>query len=622
MRPMRHWSRRSLLFALPALALAFVLLVWGSSVLLRGARLDLTQNRQYTLSPGTLRILAKVPEPITLQLFYSEKAAEGEPQFRIFAQRVTELLQEVASKSNGKVTLKIVDPEPFSDAEDKAAEYGITAVPLRTSGDKLYFGLVGSNSTDGESVMPFIQPSKEAFLEYDVARIITTLSNPGKPVLAILSDLPNGPGFDPMSGQVRPAWVMDRQLSEFFDIRRLAPDPKSIGDDVRVLMLIHPKALAPDTQYAIDQFVLRGGHLLAFVDPDAETDPSGANVDPSQPARTRSSDLTALFAAWGVGYDPGKVVLDAQSAMQVQPDPNQPPVRHLGILGLKSAAMNQKDVVTADLETINLASAGALSLRPESTLHLEPLLQSSASSALAPTNTVRAATSDPSVLSRNFKPDGGGPYVLAARLTGTLKTAFPERSGPKHLAASAQPVNVLLVADTDLLSDRMWVQAQDFLGQQILNPFANNADFVYNAVDNLAGDDDLIQVRTRPTSSRPFERIEGVKRAAEVRYQDKARQLQQQLDDLEQKLQGLQPTTANGKAQALSREQQVQLQQYQREKLRTRKELRDVQHQLNADIDAIGARLKKIDILAMPALVLLATVLVALRRRWRRRPGR
>jgi ABC-type uncharacterized transport system involved in gliding motility auxiliary subunit len=619
---MRHWSRRSLLLALPVLALAFFALVWVSSVAFRGARLDLTQNRQYTLSPGTLRILAKVPDPITLQLFYSEKAAGGEPQFRIFAQRVRELLEEVAAKSNGKVVLKVVDPEPFSDAEDKAAEYGLTAVPLRTEGDKLYFGLVGSNSTDGESVMPFIQPSKEAFLEYDVARIITTLSNPGKPVLAILSDLPNGPGYDPATGQVRPAWVMDRQLAEFFELRRLPPDPPSIGDDVSVLMLIHPKALAPDTQYAVDQFVLRGGHLLVFVDPDAESDPAGAAMDPSQPAQSRSSDLPVLFASWGLSYDASKVVLDAASALQVQPDPTKPPLRHLGILGLKAVSMNQKDVVTADLETINLSSAGALSLRQESTLKLEPLLQSSGNSALAGVPAVRAATSDPSVLARDFRPDEGAPYVLAGRLTGRLKTAFPERKGPKHLAASTRPVNVLVVADTDLLTDRMWVQAQDFLGQQILNPFANNADFVYNAVDNLAGDDDLIQVRTRPTSGRPFERIEGVRRAAEVRYQDKARQLQQQLDELEQKLAGLQPTTANGKAQALSREQQAQLQQYQREKLRTRKELREVQHQLNADIEAIGARLKLIDILAVPALVLLATVLVALRRRWRRRPER
>jgi ABC-type uncharacterized transport system involved in gliding motility auxiliary subunit len=365
--------------------------------------------------------------------------------------------------------------------------------------------------------------------------------------------------------------------------------------------------------------VLRGGHLLVFVDPDAESDPAGAAMDPSQPAQSRSSDLPVLFASWGLSYDASKVVLDAASALQVQPDPTKPPLRHLGILGLKAVSMNQKDVVTADLETINLSSAGALSLRQESTLKLEPLLQSSGNSALAGVPAVRAATSDPSVLARDFRPDEGAPYVLAGRLTGRLKTAFPERKGPKHLAASTRPVNVLVVADTDLLTDRMWVQAQDFLGQQILNPFANNADFVYNAVDNLVGNDDLIAVRTRPSANRPFERIDVVRRGAEARYQAKEKQLQQQLDALEQKLAKLQPVTASGQAPALSRAQQAQLLQVQQQKLRIRKELRAVQHQLNADIETIGSRLKLLDILAMPALVVLAALVIAWRRRRQRR---
>jgi ABC-type uncharacterized transport system involved in gliding motility auxiliary subunit len=619
MRPMRHWSRKSMLLALPLLALAFVGLNWLSSSTLRGARLDLTQHRLYTLSPGTLRILQKVPEPITLQLYWSERASEREPQFRVFAQRVRELLEEMAARSNGKVRLQVVDPQPFTDAEDRATEYGLTGVPLGQTGDTLYFGLVGSNSTDGESVMPFIQPSKEAFLEYDLARMITTLSNPGKPVLAVLSALPTGPGYNPMTGEARPAWVMDRQLAEFFDVRRLQANPTSIADDVNVLMVVHPKDPTPETQYAIDQFVLRGGHLLVFVDPDAESDPAGASLDPTEPASSRSSGLPQLFAAWGLEYDPGKVVLDRAHSLKVQPNPAMPPVDNIAMLGLKPDSMNQKDVVTAELETIDLASAGALSLRADAPMKLEPLLQSSANAALADTQAVRAAASDPSVLLQGFKPDGGGPYVLAGRLTGSIKTAFPERSGAQHLAASKRPANILVVADTDLLSDRMWVQAQDFLGQQVLNPFANNADFVYNAVDNLSGDDDLIQVRTRPTSQRPFERIDAVRRAADARYQAKAQELQQELDALEQKLERLQPTTADGKPQALGREQQAELLQVQRDKLRLRKELREVQLQLNADIEKIGTRIKQLDILAVPALVLLAALAIGLRRRWRRR---
>jgi ABC-type uncharacterized transport system involved in gliding motility auxiliary subunit len=615
---MKHVARSVPWLALPLLALAFVAVVALTSYGLRGARLDLTEHHQYTLSPGTLRILERVPEPIKLELFYSEKAAQSQPQFRVFAQRVRELLQEVAARSHGKISLQVVDPEPFSDAEERAAGYGLKGVPLGDSGDSLYFGLVGSNSTDGETAMPFIQPAKEAFLEYDIAKMVSSLSATRKPVLAMLSDLPTGPGIDPLSGQPTPGWVLDRQLAEFFDIRRLQPEPGSIGADVDLLMLVHPKALSADAQYAIDQFVLRGGHLLVFVDPDAESDPAGNVIDPAQPNPSRASDLPILFKAWGLGYDVGKVVLDSQSALQVQPDPNQPPVRHLAILGLHKASMNQGDVITADLETLNLSTVGALSLSPQSTLKLEPLLQSSSSAMLADAATVRAASSDPARLADRFIP-GNQPYVLAGRLTGPLKTAFPERLGAGHLASSVKPVNIVVVADSDLLSDRLWVQAQDFLGQQIVNPFANNADFVYNAVDNLVGNDDLIAVRTRPSANRPFERIDVVRRGAEARYQAKEKQLQQQLDALEQKLAKLQPVTASGQAPALSRAQQAQLLQVQQQKLRIRKELRAVQHQLNADIETIGSRLKLLDILAMPALVVLAALVIAWRRRRQRR---
>jgi len=616
---MKRWARIAPVVALPLLALAFVALVALSAYLLRGARLDLTQHHQYTLSPGTLRILERIPEPIKLELFYSEKSAQEQPQFRIFAQRVIELLEEAVAKSHGKLTLQVVDPEPFSDAEDRATNHGLQRVPLGNSGDVLYFGLVGSNSTDGEAVMPFIQPAKEAFLEYDIAKMVSTLSVDSKPVLALLSGLPIGPGFDPLSGQPTPGWVMDRQLSEFFEIRRLQPGPSSIGEDVNLLMVVHPKDLSADTQYAIDQFVLRGGHLLVFVDPYAESDPAGNILGGSQPNQSLASDLPILFKSWGVAYDPGKVVLDAQNALQVQPDPTRPPVRHPAVLGLHEASMSQSDVITTGLESLNLSTGGTLMLEPASTLKMEALVQSSSATMLLDPESVRAAAADPGVLNNGFKNDGKGPYVLAGRLGGALKTAFPERSGGGHLSASAKPVNIVVVADTDLLSDRLWVQAQDFLGQQVLNPFANNADFVYNAVDNLIGNDDLIEVRTRPTSDRPFERIEVVRRVAEARYQSKEKQLQQQLDELEQKLSRLQPMTADGQTATLSREQQAQLLLFQKQKLQTRKELRDVRRQLNSDIELIGSRVKLINILGMPVLVILAAIFIDWRRRRQRR---
>lgn len=605
-------------YALPLLALAFVLAVALSNLLLRGARIDLTENRQYTLSEGTLRILGKIEQPVKLRFYYSEAAARELPQFRVFATRVDELLQEIVARSKGKVTLQRIDPEPFSPAEDEAAGYGLSGVPFGNGGGKLYFGLVGSSGDDGETTMPFIQPSKEAFLEYDVAKLIASLSDKTPPVLALLSDLPTGPGLD-TSGQPNLGWAIDRQLRELFELRRLQPNPTSIGDDVDLLMLVHPKQLSDDTLYAIDQFVLRGGRLLVFVDPDAESDPAGGLLDPSDMGQGRSSDLSRLFEAWGIEYSPVQVVLDPQFAMLVQPDPSAPPQRHPAILGLNKTAMNQRDVVSADLETVNLASAGFLALRDGSPLKLEALLQSSRKAGTSDSESVRLAAGDPTQLRAQ---PGKDAYVLAARFSGELASAFPERQGGQHLARSRKPANLIVVADTDLLSDRLWVQSQNFLGQQIYNPFANNGDFVFNAVDNLVGNGDLIAVRTRVTASRPFQRVEAIKRNAEQRYQQEERRLQQELADLEEKLDKLQPEQEGGEHRALNAAQQAELQRFQQQKTQTRKALREVQHQLNADIDSLGNRLKIINILAMPTAVLLFAIALSWRRRGQRRQRR
>ena len=604
--------------ALPLVAAAFVALVALSATTLRGVRLDLTEQRVHTLSAGTQRILDRVDEPVRLKLFYSEKAARELPQFRVFAGRVIELLEEFAARSGGHVTLEIVDPEPFSEAEDQAAAHGLQAVPLGNPGDTLYFGLVGTNSTDGETAMPFIQPDKEAFLEYDVAKLIASLSVDEAPVVALLSGLPTGPGLDPVTGQPTMGWMIDQELAKLFELRRLQESPTSIADDVDLLMLVHPKSLGEPTLRAIDQFVLRGGRLLAFVDPDAESDPAGNLLDPVGMAEGRDSDLPELFQAWGIQYDPTKVVLDRRHAMlQSLSGPDAPPIRHYAVLGLHAGTLNQKDVVSAALENLNVSSAGVISVAPGSPLKVEPLVQTSTDVALVDSETVRAAYADPRTLGDEFKPDGKGPYLIAARLTGTLPSAFPGTTTPGFLAKSSQPAQIILVADTDLLSDRLWVEVRSFLGQPIANPFADNGAFVYNAVDNLAGDGDLIEVRTRATSTRPFTRLDGIRRAAEQRFRAEEKQLQDQLATLESRLEQLKPP--GGDAPALTHAQQAELEQFQQQKVATRKALRDVQHQLNADIEAIDARLRLLNIFGIPALLLLVAGAIGLRNHFRRR---
>ncbi len=610
--------RRSIpLVALGLLALGFVALVALSSVLLRGARVDLTDKQLYTLSDGTLKVLASVEEPVQLKLYYSEHATRDLQQFRIYAGRVRELLEEMAARSDGKVTLEVIDPEPFSEAQDQAEAYGLQGVPLGSSGDKLYFGLVGVNTTDGETAMPFIQPDKESFLEYDVAKLISTLAMDALPVVALISGLPTGPSIDP-TGRTIPGWVVDRQISELFELRRLQGEPGSIADDVDLLMVVHPKGLSEETLYAIDQFVMRGGRLLAFVDPDSEADQSGVDpLDPMSKVAPRTSDLPALFAAWGIGFDPTRVVLDSKHALQVQPDPNAAPVRHLAVLGLAKDALNQGDVISAELENLHFSTVGALSLAEGSSLQMDALAQSSGASALASVESVREAVADPDQLRDGFTP-GGQALVLAARFTGPLASAFPGRTGKDHVAQSVAPVNLVVVADTDLLTDRLWVQVTQFMGDPVYTAFANNGDFVYNAVDNLVGNADLIGVRTRAASARPFERVDDLRRGAEERYRSKEQQLQQQIDALEQQLAALQPAGADGQAQALGPRQQAEILRFQDDKLRVRKELREVQHQLNADIEALGVRLKLINIFGM-ALVVLAVTLAVGARRWLRR---
>jgi ABC-type uncharacterized transport system involved in gliding motility auxiliary subunit len=602
------------------LALLFVAAVVLSGTLLRGLRLDLTENRLYTLSDGTRAVVDKLDEPVNLYFFFSDHAAQDMPQLRTYATRVQELLEEIAAVSGGSIRLQVIDPLPFSEEEDLATGFGLQAVPIGTAGGSLFFGLAGTDSTDGQALIPFFQPDKEHFLEYDIAKLIASLSGTDQPVVGVLSKLDIGPGFDPQRGQPTQGWVAYGELGNLFDVRRIEPSATTFDEDLQLLVLVHPKGLSDDTLYAIDQFVLGGGRLLVLVDPHAEMEQAGAGSDPAQAMfDTRSSTLDRLFDAWGVVFDPDQVVLDAQHALQIHPRPEQPPVRHLAVLGFGPEAMNQGDVISAQLDAVNLSTAGHFLLGDATTVVLEPLIQSSEGAALVAADRVRHLP-DPNALFADFNPTGER-YVLAARLTGALRTAFPERSGDGHLDASRQDANVVLIADTDLMSDRLWVQVQQFFGQRVMNAFANNGDFIINAVDNLVGSAELIAVRTRPRSVRPFTRVEQIRRLAEERFRLKEQELQAELAETERQLSELQRGRGDQGSMMLTAEQQAALQRFQQEQIRIRRELRQVRRQLDEDIRALGARLKLLNIVGMPLLLTFAAAGFAWWRSRRRREG-
>ena len=597
--------------ALAVLAVLFVAVILVSNTLFRGARLDLTQNHLYTLSQGTKNILSAIEEPVNLTLYFSDKAAaeSASPDaaaLRNYAPRVREMLAEMAARAGGRLRVTTIDPLPFSEDEDRATTLGLQALPWGQGGANLFLGIVGTNSTNGKSVMPIADPRKETFLEYDVAKMIHELSMAKKPAVGLISGLQMGAGFDAQTRQMRQPWAIQSQLEQLFEVRTLTPAAvKTIDKDISVLVVVQPKNLPDEAQYAIDQFVLRGGHLLVFVDPLAEADDSGADPNNPQAAMLvdRSSDLPKLFKTWGVEFDPKKIVLDREHALQIT-TPQGQPVRHAAILGFTQRDLNPTDITTAQLQSINVSTAGFFQLVKDSKNKLTPLIQTSNDAMTVPSDRVKFL-SDPSQLLVDYKPDGTQPFVVAARLEGKFATAFPERKDAGHLTESQADGEIILVADTDVLSNRLWVQVQPFFGQQVMNAFANNGDFTVNAVDNLGGSSDLISIRGRATSQRPFTTVDDMRRAAEESFRGKERELQQRLSDTEHKLTELQSGKSKENEMILSPEQKAELQKFQDQKVAIRKELRAVRRSLDDRIEALGTRLKLLNIGLMPLLITL-----------------
>ena len=595
--------------------LLIAVLVIGN-VVLRGARIDLTSNRLYTLSEGTRNILADIDEPVNLYLYYSDRATQNIPLLRNYSTRVRELLEEMAAKSGGKLQLTVIDPLPFSEEEDRASALGLQALPVGPGGESVYFGLAGTNSTDGQSIIPFFQPDKEVFLEYDVAKLVHSLVVGKKTVVGVISTLNVAAGFDPATRQMRDGWAFYQELGDLFELRQLNPAATTkIDEEISALLLIHPKGLSEDLVYAIDQFVLRGGRLVAFVDPNAELDDSGNDPENPQAAMfaKRDSDLPQLFKAWGIDYDPGKVVLDAANALPIQGQGGQT-IRHLAILGLGKNSLSSDEVPTAQLESVNFSTTGQFKLADGSTLKLTPFVQSSGDAMLYDAEQLKFQP-DPSQLYENFLATKEH-YVLAGRLEGKLKSAFPDKTDSGHLAESKENAHIVLVADTDVLSDRLWVQIQNFFGQKIMNAFANNGDLIINIVDNLAGSADLIGIRGRATSVRPFATVDAIKRKADQSFRQKEKELQEELAETEQKLNALQQGKSAESATILTSEQQAELARFRDDKVRIRKDLRKVRRQLDADIESLGTRMKLLNIGLVPVLLTIGALFMLW---WRRR---
>lgn len=588
----------SVLGRLVLIVVIFFFFALFNNAFFSGFRLDLTENNLYTLSEGSKDIISKIEQPIDLYFFFSEEVSRDLTGLRTYAKQVDTLLTEYELISNGMIKLHRVDPAPFSEEEDQAAAFDLQSVPVNNLGETLYFGLAGTNAGGSQLIIPFFQPDKETFLEYEISKLLQGLMQDEKPLIGLLSSITVREDMNMQTFQSVPAWMLFQQLEQLFVLRNIEPDASELGD-LDLLILVHPKELSEDALFAIDQFVMKGGRLLALVDPLPERDrPASANpMMPGPPPQ--ASQLNKLLTPWGVTLREGVVLGDEKTALSVSTGSGQT-VRHMAILGLGSDNFSKEDITVTSLENINFSSAGILDISDGVETQVSVLIESSEFA--APINTTRLQfLSDPSELQSDFV-ETGERYPIAVRLSGKAVTAFPEKSAG---ISSTENINVIVIADTDFMTDQLWVQVQNFFGQSIASPWANNGDFVINVVDNLLGSTALIGIRSRGEFTRPFIVVEELQREAEANFLKSADVLQTRLAETEQKLSSLESPQGDQVSLSLSPEQEEAIKSFQQEKLKIRKALREVRHQLDKDIDGLGGTLKFLNIAVFPVLLTL-----------------
>jgi ABC-type uncharacterized transport system involved in gliding motility auxiliary subunit len=602
-----------------------------SNIVFKSMQIDLTEDSLFTLSGGTKRVLASLDEPVDIRLFFSRSLGERSPENARHHNRVRELLLQYAEIADGKIRLTFENPEPFSSSEDRAVAFGLEGIPVNEAGDQGFFGLAATNSTDDQVVIPFFATERESFLEYDLTKMVQRLVNPTQKTVGLLSTIPISGGYVPEFGTSQ-RWPIVERIMEFFQIMPLPTDIREIPEDVDILMLVHPVGLNQHTLYAIDQFMLRGGKTLTFLDPVAEAEAASSR---KQGFRPRQSDFNRILKGWGLRMTPGKVAADLDSArrVNVRQGSQMKVADYVAWLSLTAANFDTNDVVTGDMSLLNVASAGILEPLPAQGIQMTPLVKSGARSMQIEAAKIRNGA-DVLALFRDFKPETRE-LIIAARVTGKATSAFPngpprDKSalGPRakaagqaasHLNTGTDPINAIVVADVDMLHQRFWLEINETMGQRVMVPNANNGDFVVNALDYLTGSDALSGLRARGKSSRPFKLVQAIRQEAEQRFSDKEQELREKLTGAQTRLNELMSREADKTDKILRTEQKRALDESRNEIVSIRTELRDVQHELRKDIESLETWMKFFNIAAVPLFLGLATLAITIISRMRRR---
>jgi len=583
------------------------------------ARFDATSEKIYTLSPGTKALLSKVSEPTTLDLYYSSNASGQFVEYKNYAERVREMLRQYARASHGTVRLNMIDPEPDTPEEEKATAAGIEPQTI-PGGSQFYFGLVATQA-DQQKVIPALTPQREQFLEYDVSELIYGVGQADKKKLGLITSLPlqGSPGM-PMMGQ--PGTEGQYVVNEWQETYQIVPVEAAAADlppDLDVLAIVHPENVSPRLQFAIDQFLLAGKPVFLAVDPSSLyfKRQAGQSAMFGGPQPNVSSDLPVLLGGWGVAFDPNSVVGDLENAEEVELH-DQSHLRYPVWINLTQEDFNAKALPTAQLETALFIEPGSVKLRPGTDLTFTPLIETSDQSGDIPTAALQFA--QPDEVARQIK--ASGRRTIAALVTGRFKTAFPggapldpgaanakdakappKPAAPQYLKESKSSSILIIVADTDWLFDDYCVQKFDFMGQAAAKPFNDNLAFAANSLDFLAGSRDLISIRGKGNSVRPFTVVKKMEADAAEKYKEKLTALEARINEVQGKLAELQGKTGEGGKLLASPEATRAIEDFQKQAAAMRAERRGIRLALREGIDSLENRLLLVNLLGTPLLV-------------------
>lgn len=588
-------------------------------------RWDATEDKLYSLSQGSKKILTELTEDVTIKVFFSKDNANIPVHIKTYTKRLLDFLAEYEYYSKGMVKIEEYDPKPDSEEEDWAIKYGIEGIDMPT-GEKLYFGLVAL-AADQEEAIKSLDLSREEHLEYDITRIISRLQAPEKPTIGIISTLPIF-GTPPMlqmqmQGKKMPPWLFVSELKKTYDVEEIASSAKKLDKSYDLLFLLHPKDISEDLQYAVDQFVLAGGNLIVYADPLAVSDASQGQ----RQGQASTSNPKALFSAWGINMEGEKIVMDFDLATRLRTRNNQVEDNPLW-LSIPSASFNPDNIITANLDSMLLPIAGRIMKDEESEYEYEALITSSKNSSMTESFRIRMGSA---FLRRDFKPSGKN-YDMAVKISGKFKTAFPDGKpkGPdtedgaedasenegkenasksdagSHLAEGKAKSTIIVVADSDMLFDAYYVNQQNFLGFNLSRIFNDNLNFLLNSCELLTGSEDLISIRSRGKFERSFTRIQEMEKAAAAKLMVREQELVRKVEETNKKLRELDQQKDSSQKYILSEEQEKEIKKFQEDKQKISRELKDVRRKKTADIERLGDRIKLINLFMMPGLVILA----------------